>query len=156
LTVDQVERLVAEYEAGDDMAALAARWGLHRTTVAALLRRAGVKLRRQGIPGEQLDEAVRLYAEGWSCQRLAERYGCDDETVRQALKQAGVRCGHRGRGSTEGHHLHRRQPQRGHPARSLGRRGATDFRPAGSAASSAAGNGLLDAASLTAPDWASG
>jgi hypothetical protein len=73
------------------MKVLAARWGLHRTTVAGHLRQAGVKLRRQGVPPERLGEAVRLYDEGWSCQRLAERYGCDDETVRQALKQAGVR-----------------------------------------------------------------
>jgi hypothetical protein len=46
------------------MKGLAARWDLHRTTVAAQLRRAGVELRRQGIPAEQLDDAVRLYAEG--------------------------------------------------------------------------------------------
>jgi transposase-like protein len=91
LTPEQAQQLVAEYRGGDDMKALADRWGLHRTTVAGHLRVAGVKLRRQGIPQERLDEAVRLYGEGWSCQRLAERYDCDDETVRQALKQAGVR-----------------------------------------------------------------
>jgi lambda repressor-like predicted transcriptional regulator len=91
LTPQQVERLVAEYEAGTDMKALAARWTMHRATVAAQLRRAGVVLRRQGVPEDKLHEAVRLYAEGWSCQRLAERYRCDDETVRQTLKRAGVR-----------------------------------------------------------------
>ncbi len=83
--------LVCEYEAGDDMTALAVRWDLHRTTVAGHLRRAGVALRRQGVPAEMLAEAVRLYGNGWSLQRLAERYGCDDETVRQALKRAGVK-----------------------------------------------------------------
>jgi lambda repressor-like predicted transcriptional regulator len=91
LAAEQIAHLVSEYEAGDDMAVLGLRWGLHRTTVAAHLRRAGVKLRRQGVSDESLDEAVRLYGEGWSLQRLAERYGCDDETVRQALKRAGVR-----------------------------------------------------------------
>jgi DNA-binding CsgD family transcriptional regulator len=69
---------------------LADRWGLHRTTVAGHLRRAGVALRRRGIPTERLTEAISLYGEGWSCQRLAERFGCDDETVRQALKRTGV------------------------------------------------------------------
>ena len=59
--------------------------------MAGHLRVAGVKLRRQGVPQERLDEAVRLYGEGWSCQRLAERYGCDDETVRQALVRAGIK-----------------------------------------------------------------
>ena len=90
LIAEQAERLVREYEGGDDMTVLAARWGLHRTTVAAHLRRAGVTLRRQGVSAERLSEAVRLYAAGWSCQRLAERYGCDAETVRQALRHAGV------------------------------------------------------------------
>jgi DNA-directed RNA polymerase specialized sigma24 family protein len=91
LLAEQVGQLVREYEAGDDMTVLAARWELHRTAVAGHLRRAGGALRRQGAPAERLAEAVRLYGEGWSCQRLAERYGCDDETVRQALKRAGVR-----------------------------------------------------------------
>ncbi|MEX5718209.1 hypothetical protein [Geodermatophilus maliterrae] len=91
LTPEQAERLVAEYQAGKDIKALAVRWGMHRTTVAAQLRRAGVALRRQGVPTDRLDEAVQLYGAGWSCQRLAERYGCDDETVRQALKRVGIR-----------------------------------------------------------------
>ena len=90
LAAEQVGQLVNEYEAGDDMKELAVRWKLHRTTVAAQLRRAGVRLRRQGVPAERLDEAVRLYGDGWSLQRLAERFACDDETVRQALRRAGV------------------------------------------------------------------
>jgi DNA-directed RNA polymerase specialized sigma24 family protein len=90
LTPEQVEQLVQEYEAGDDMRALAGRWGLHRLTVAGHLRRAGVELRRQGLSDKQLAEAGRLYGEGWSLQRLAERYGCDDETMRTYLKRAGV------------------------------------------------------------------
>lgn len=73
LSPQQVERLVAEYQAGADMKELAARWELHRTTVATHMRRAGVALRRQGVPGDRLDEAVRLYGDGWSLQRLAER-----------------------------------------------------------------------------------
>lgn len=73
------------------MKALAARWGMHRATVAAQLRRAGVELRRQGLPDDRINEAVRLYGEGWSLLRLAERYSCDDETVRQALMRKGVR-----------------------------------------------------------------
>jgi uncharacterized protein (DUF433 family) len=85
-----VAKLAADYQAGADMAVLAHDWNLHRTTVAALLRRAGIELRRQGIPGDRLQEAVTLYGQGWSCQRLGERYGCAAETVRQALKDAGV------------------------------------------------------------------
>jgi hypothetical protein len=90
LIAEQIEQLVHKYEGGDNMTMLAARRGLHRTTVAGLLRRAGVTLRRQGVPAEPLSEAARLYAAGWSCQRLVECYGCDAETVRQALRHAGV------------------------------------------------------------------
>jgi DNA-directed RNA polymerase specialized sigma24 family protein len=91
LTVEQTQQLIAEYEAGAGIKELAARWDLHRTTVAARLRRAGVQLRRQGVPDTLLNEAIQLYGEGWSCQRLAGRYGCDAETARQTLRRAGVR-----------------------------------------------------------------
>jgi len=61
LTSEQVGQLVEEYRAGDSMKALAARWALHRSTVAGHLRHAGVQLRRQGLSEEQLREGVRLY-----------------------------------------------------------------------------------------------
>jgi lambda repressor-like predicted transcriptional regulator len=91
LTIQHREQMVAEYLSGASMLALARQWGLHRTTVAEQLRRAGVEIRQRGIPLEKLDEAIRLYEKGWSCVRLAELYNCDDETVRQTLRRAGVR-----------------------------------------------------------------
>ncbi|MBA8794624.1 lambda repressor-like predicted transcriptional regulator [Friedmanniella endophytica] len=82
--------LAAEYQAGISMSELAQRWRMHRTTVAAQLRRAGVELRRQGVPDGQLAEAAQLYLDGWSCHRLGERYGCDAEAVRRKLVRYGV------------------------------------------------------------------
>lgn len=79
------------YQAGSTMHELAAQFGVHRTTVATWLRKLGIPLRRQGLYGADLVEAIRLYGEGWSLARLGERFGCDAETVRQALKRAGVR-----------------------------------------------------------------
>lgn len=70
MTAAQLAHLVAEYEVGADIKTLAARWQLHRTTVAGHVRHAGVRLRRQAI--------------------RAEHHGCDGETVRQTLKRAGV------------------------------------------------------------------
>jgi DNA-directed RNA polymerase specialized sigma24 family protein len=87
----QVEQLVAEYETGASIQALAKRWRLHRTTVAEHLHRADVEIRQRGIPTDQRYEVIRLYEKGWSCLRLAERFDCDDETVRQTLKRAGVK-----------------------------------------------------------------
>jgi hypothetical protein len=81
------EQLVAEYLSGASMLSLAQRWGLHRTTVAAHLRRAGVEVKQRR---EWLDEAIRPYEDGWSCQRLGERFGCDDETMRQTPQRHGV------------------------------------------------------------------
>jgi DNA-directed RNA polymerase specialized sigma24 family protein len=90
LTTKQAQRLTAEYENGASMKELAKRWSLHRTTVAAQLRQAGIRLRRQGIPDALLDEVIQRYDEGWSCQQLAKHYECDAETVRQKLKRAGL------------------------------------------------------------------
>jgi hypothetical protein len=45
LTPEQVEQLVTEYRAGSSVQELAAKWRLHRTTVSAQGRRAGVRLR---------------------------------------------------------------------------------------------------------------
>jgi transposase-like protein len=91
LTAEQSKQLIAEYRTGASIKELATQWGVHRTTVAAQLRQAGVPLHRQGIPADQLAEAVRLYCEGWSCQRLAERYGCNATTAWKLLQQAGVK-----------------------------------------------------------------
>jgi len=86
----EIAQLVAEYQNGHDMQVLARTWGLHRTTVAAHLQRAGVVLRRQGLSPAQTTQAIALYIEGWSCQRLGERFGCSAETVRQDLMRQGV------------------------------------------------------------------
>jgi transposase-like protein len=91
LSAEQAEQLAAAYEAGASVKDLAAQWGIHRTTVAAQLRQAGVRLRGTGVPANCLDDAVQLYRDGWSCQRLAERYDCNATTVWKVLQQAGVR-----------------------------------------------------------------
>jgi DNA-directed RNA polymerase specialized sigma24 family protein len=91
LTAEQAQQLATEYEAGASIQELAARWGIHRTTVAAQLRQTGVQLRSRGVPADRRAEVVRLYNHGWSCQRLAERYGCNATTVWKVLQRAGVR-----------------------------------------------------------------
>jgi hypothetical protein len=66
------------------------RFGIHRTTVTAVLQRLGVELRQFGLSDEQVDEACRLYPEGWSLARLAQRNDVTDMTVRPYLLLAGV------------------------------------------------------------------
>jgi len=89
LTAEVVE-LVQVYRAGSSMHELAVQFGVHRTTVAACLRRLAIPLRRQGLYGDDLAEAIKLYQDGWSLARLGDKFGCDAETVRQALKRRGV------------------------------------------------------------------
>lgn len=70
------------------MKQLAAEFTLHRTTVAAHLKQAAVKLRRQGLTDTDVAVALALHQEGWSYKRLGEKFACDAETVRQRLKSA--------------------------------------------------------------------
>jgi DNA-binding transcriptional regulator LsrR (DeoR family) len=90
LDPNQAKELAAAYSAGNAANELAARFGIHRATVTAILHRLGVDLRQRGLIDEQVAEACLLYPEGWSLARLAERYGVDDMTVRRYLLLAGV------------------------------------------------------------------
>ena len=82
--------LVAMYQVGATIGELAARFGVHRTTVTAHLVRAGMDRRRRGLGPQQVEEAARLYGEGWSLARLGERFGVSDGTVLNAFRKAGV------------------------------------------------------------------
>jgi DNA-directed RNA polymerase specialized sigma24 family protein len=84
------DALIENYRAGTDMGDVATKFGIHRTTVASILRRHQVPLRRQGLSVDQVALGSRLYGEGLSLVRVAERFGCDAETVRQAFIRAGV------------------------------------------------------------------
>jgi DNA-binding CsgD family transcriptional regulator len=86
----QVAELVTAYRAGAGVKELAVRFDVHRETVAATVRRAGIKPRRRGLTAVQISQVSRLYAEGWSLARLGERFGVDGMTVRLALLKEGV------------------------------------------------------------------
>lgn len=90
LSAAEAVALARAYQAGATMYELAVQFGVHRTTVATTLRKLGIPLRRQGLHGTELQDAIGLYGDGWSLARLGERFGCDAETVRQALKRSGV------------------------------------------------------------------
>jgi hypothetical protein len=54
------------------------------------LRRHGVSMRRRGLSGEQVDEAVHLYGLGWSLARVGARLGVDATTVQARLRERGI------------------------------------------------------------------
>jgi DNA-directed RNA polymerase specialized sigma24 family protein len=90
LDAEQAKALAAAYRDGQTMKTLAERYGVHRTTVVAILQRHGVEPRQFGLPDEQVAEACRLYTEGWSLARLAQRYDVTDMTVRRYLLLEGI------------------------------------------------------------------
>lgn len=78
LSASEVEALVGDYLAGMSVKALAERYGIHRATVFAHLRRRN----------EQA-EAVGLARAGVSMRAIGRRMGVDRQAVRATLVEAG-------------------------------------------------------------------
>lgn len=83
--------MIEGYEAGDTVYELGDQFGISRQTVGKILKREGVRMRRQGLTSEQVDEAARLYDAGWSLARIGERMSVDATTVLNRLRERGVR-----------------------------------------------------------------
>lgn len=58
--------VAARYAAGETSTALAAEYGVAKSTILRLLRENRVVVRRQPLTTEQVSEAVRLYESGLS------------------------------------------------------------------------------------------
>lgn len=63
LTLEQQAEVVRRYQAGAQMKYLAHHFGIHRSTVSAVLKRHGVSPRRSGRSANQVNEAVLLYGQ---------------------------------------------------------------------------------------------
>lgn len=90
LEPDQVEKLIARYQAGATVYKLGDLFGIDRKTVSRILRRHDVPMRRTGLLPEQVDEAARLYENGWSTALIAEHMNTDQRTVQRRLGEHGV------------------------------------------------------------------
>ena len=90
LTAAEVDALVGDYLAGMSVKALAERYGIHRATVFAHLRRRNVPSRRPGLGIDEKAEAVRLARAGISMRAIGRRMGVDRKAVRAALVEAGL------------------------------------------------------------------
>jgi transposase-like protein len=86
---DQQE-LIARYRAGDLMSDLAQRYGVHRRTVSAILKRHGVPTRASGLAPEQIQRAVLMYAQGQSLAKIGKQLGVDAGTVHARLREQDV------------------------------------------------------------------
>lgn len=69
---------------------VARQFGLHRTTVRAILDRAGIAVRPREMSHTQVRLATKLYADDLSLQAVGERLGFNAQTIRTHLSRAGV------------------------------------------------------------------
>lgn len=84
-----VAELLAAYSTGTPIDDLAARVGVHRTTVIAHVKRAGLES-RQGIVERRLSEAIDLYAAVLLTAQIGKQMGVHGDTVWLALRRHGV------------------------------------------------------------------
>lgn len=90
LTAAEIDSLVGDYLAGVGINELAERYGVHRATVFAHLRRRNAPRRRTGLDVDEQAEAVRLYRGGVSMRTIARSMGIGRKAVRAALLDAKV------------------------------------------------------------------
>jgi ribosomal protein S13 len=91
LPASESEALCAAYRNGRTIRALSAQFGIHRTTVTAILERAGIDRRIRTISDEEVERATELYDEGFSTAIIGNRLGFSAETVRSHLMRNGVK-----------------------------------------------------------------
>lgn len=87
--------LVAAYLDGERIDDLAERYDIHRSTVMAKLRRAGVP-KYSGWSDETTNEARDLYEAGFSITEISEKMGRARTTIGNHLRAAGVEMRPRG------------------------------------------------------------
>lgn len=88
---EQLQKLIAAYEAGGTVRAVAKQFGITPQTASSLLKCQGVVIRDTRLSEEDIDKAAHLYATGLSLARVAERVNSNAETVRRQLRKRGVK-----------------------------------------------------------------
>lgn len=79
LTTEQRVNLLADYEAGIPVRAIAAKYGVHRGTIPKFVLGSGGTLRTPGLDEAGRVRATALYADGLTLKEVAEKLGVDDK-----------------------------------------------------------------------------
>ncbi|MDN3312070.1 helix-turn-helix domain-containing protein [Microbacterium oryzae] len=82
--------VVARYKDGVTSTALAADFGVAKSTILRILRDARIVVRRQSMTPDQVSDAARLYESGLSLSQVAKRLNVNQETMRVAISATGV------------------------------------------------------------------
>ena len=91
LTSEETADLCRQYLDGRQAFELAKSFGVHPTTVTAILKREGIEIRQRGLTLAQVDEAGKLYRDGQSLARIGQHFRVDQGTVWHQLKKRGVK-----------------------------------------------------------------
>jgi len=90
LTDDDVDRLVARYQAGLTLNELATAFGADRRTLAGWLQQRGVARRGRRLTPTDVSESIGLYRVGWSLAEIADHFGVYPQSIRYHLQKAGI------------------------------------------------------------------
>lgn len=87
---EQVERLLAQYAAGDSAQEVGRAFSVGAASVMRLVRQHGLEVHEYKLTTSVIREAAALYESGLSVQRVATRLGVAKPSLLRALKAAGV------------------------------------------------------------------
>lgn len=82
---DQLDAIVARYEAGETTTALAREYAISHSSILRLFSQRGVQTRARGLTPEKEREVLRLRAQGLIIRDVAKRVGCSYDTVRKFI-----------------------------------------------------------------------
>ncbi|WP_284979512.1 LuxR C-terminal-related transcriptional regulator [Arthrobacter sp. fls2-241-R2A-200] len=84
-TPDELNHLVARYQAGESSLQLAKEKGMTKSTFLRLLANHGVEPRKFGLTPAKEREVLHLRQQGMGMRRIAAKVGCSYGTVRTFL-----------------------------------------------------------------------
>ena len=90
LSPETCAEMVEKYRAGATTPALCAEYGLSKGGLLRLLTDRGVKMRRQPLAPEQVEQAVTLYSYGFSIAAIASYLDTSYNNVRQNMERLGI------------------------------------------------------------------
>jgi DNA-binding CsgD family transcriptional regulator len=90
LSFEDEAAIVARYQRGETTRQIAARHGIGHGRVGLVLRRAGVRLRLDGLTSAEIDLAAETYAGGASLANVANLLNSTANTVRTRLIERGI------------------------------------------------------------------
>ena len=92
LSDEEVEQIISEYKAGKTTYELAERFGCHRQTISATLKKHGVEVNKAKAQAKlDTDTVVAMYSEMRTTEEIAGHFGVSAYTINRCLRANGVK-----------------------------------------------------------------